>query len=720
MSFGNKILLGLGLGVATGAFLGELASPFKLVADAFIRLLQMTVLPYVTVSLVVGIGSLNPSSAKRLFLRVGALTLVLWALALCLVFLMPLVFPSLESASFFTTTLIEERESVDFLSLYIPSNPFYSLANNIVPAVVLFSALLGIALMGIEKKAALLDALTVVERALARANRLVARLTPIGLFGIAAYAAGTIDIGQVARLRVYQLSYAATALLLALWVFPALVACLTPIPARRLLGATRDVLITAFVTGDLFIVLPTLIERSKALLREHGEEEPEEGAAAEVIVPAFYNFPHSAKILSLSFVLFAAWYSETALPASEYPRLALAGIVSLFGSINVAMPFLLDLARVPADTFQLFMATSVLNVRFGTLAAASHMLVIAVVGTYALQGRLRLSPPRLVRYGVLTAAVVAVVFGGLAASLRGLGGGAYEGARLASEMGLRLPASPGATVLEELPPEPLPAPHAGATLIESIRARGRIRVGFLPDQPPFSHRNAKGELVGFDVEMAHALAGELGASLEFAPVPRDQVIEVLDAGRVDIVMAGLVITTRRAARATFSAPYLDETLAFLVPDHRRAEFSDAQRVRSMEGLRLGVPDLPYLKQLVLREFPNARVVPVPLAQSWGRILEIDAQSFDAVVLTAERGSFLTLLNPSFSVAVPKPLEIRLPLGYPVAGHDVETARFLSTWIDLKRKDGTIQALYDHWILGKDAKAKKPRWSILRDVLGWTR
>jgi hypothetical protein len=72
------------------------------------------------------------------------------------------------------------------------------------------------------------------------------------------------------------------------------------------------------------------------------------------------------------------------------------------------------------------------------------------------------------------------------------------------------------------------------------------------------------------------------------------------------------------------------------------------------------------------------------------------------------------------VAVPKPLEIRLPLGYPVAGHDVETARFLGTWIDLKRKDGTIQALYDHWILGKDARAKQPRWSILRDVLGWVR
>jgi hypothetical protein len=72
------------------------------------------------------------------------------------------------------------------------------------------------------------------------------------------------------------------------------------------------------------------------------------------------------------------------------------------------------------------------------------------------------------------------------------------------------------------------------------------------------------------------------------------------------------------------------------------------------------------------------------------------------------------------VAVPRPLEIKLPLAYAVAAHEVEAARFLSTWIDLKKKDGTIQALYDHWILGRDAKAKVPRWSILRDVLRWER
>ena len=54
--------------------------------------------------------------------------------------------------------------------------------------------------------------------------------------------------------------------------------------------------------------------------------------------------------------------------------LVLAGIVSLFGSINVALPFLLDLVKIPADTFQLFLTTGVINARFGTLTSAMYMI----------------------------------------------------------------------------------------------------------------------------------------------------------------------------------------------------------------------------------------------------------------------------------------------------------------------------------------------------------
>src|SRR4029079_2731243 len=337
MSFTPKILVVLGLGAAVGWFLGPRAEPFRLVADAFVRLLEMTVLPYLTVSLVGGIGSLDSRRAKSLFLRVGAITLVLWGLALSLVLLMPLAFPEIQTASFFSTTLVEDRPRIDLVSLYVPSNPFYSLANNVVPAVVVFSFVLGVALMGAPGKERLLEPLTVLERTLARANRFLIRLTPIGVFAIAAHFAGTVDLGQLARLRVYLVAYGVLALFLALYLLPALAARLTPIPAGRVLRSMKDVLITGFMTGDVFVVLPTLIERCKEMLSDAAVPDAQDAALPEVIVPAFYNFPHAAKILSLSFVLFAAWYSETALRLADYPRLVVAGVVSLFGSVNGAI-----------------------------------------------------------------------------------------------------------------------------------------------------------------------------------------------------------------------------------------------------------------------------------------------------------------------------------------------------------------------------------------------
>jgi hypothetical protein len=51
-------------------------------------------------------------------------------------------------------------------------------------------------------------------------------------------------------------------------------------------------------------------------------------------------------------------------------------------------------------------------------------------------------------------------------------------------------------------------------------------------------------------------------------------------------------------------------------------------------------------------------------------------------------------------------------------HDREMAEFISTWIELKKKDGTIDMLYKHWILGTSEASRKPRWSVIRNVLHW--
>ena len=93
LSFSRQILVGVAAGIALGLFLGEAASFLGFAADGFVQLLQMTVLPYVTVSLVRGLGSLRPDEAKHLGWRTGRILLVFWGVALGLAFLFPSRFP---------------------------------------------------------------------------------------------------------------------------------------------------------------------------------------------------------------------------------------------------------------------------------------------------------------------------------------------------------------------------------------------------------------------------------------------------------------------------------------------------------------------------------------------------------------------------------------------------------------------------------------------------
>jgi len=58
------------------------------------------------------------------------------------------------------------------------------------------------------------------------------------------------------------------------------------------------------------------------------------------------------------------------------------------------------------------------------------------------------------------------------------------------------------------------------------------------------------------------------------------------------------------------------------------------------------------------------------------------------------------------------------MGYPIAGNDQAMINFMNHWVELKKKDKTIDRLYNYWILGKGAKPQKPRWSIIRNVLRW--
>ncbi len=716
LGLSGSILLGFMLGILCGLFFGEYCSGLKIFGDAFIKLLQMSILPYIVVSLIVGIGRLSYQEAKVLAIKAGSLLLVFWGIALAVIFLMPLAFPSVETASFFSTSLVKAKEQVDFLELFIPSNPFSSLANNVIPASVLFSIAVGIGLIGIKEKHNLIGDLSILATALSRVANFVVYLTPIGVFAIAASAAGTMTLEEIGRVQVYFVTFIVAVLILTFWVLPMLVAALTPFTYKDVVGISKDALVTGFATGKLFIILPILIQNCNDLFEQYKQEHKDTASFVDIIVPVSFNFPTTGKLLTLLFILFCAWFTGNALSVTDYPYLSLVGVSSLFASTDMAIPFLLDSMQIPSDLYQLFILTGIVNRRFATLLAGMNLLTFTLLATCAITGFLSINWRKISRFALLSVLLTVGVVGGTRFVLSFSATDAYSKDKVLA--GMHLLNNPVKVVVHKTPPSAFVAVDKEKSHLQRIHERGVLRVGYNPDRLPFTFFNNKGELVGFDVEMAHKLAKELGVSLEFIPFEVDTMAKQLNGDHFDVIMAGVPMYTQRLETMSFSDPYLDVTFALVVKDNRREEFATVEKIMGTRGraLTFGVRGgHEYYSNRAKETLPLAKVIQL---ESYRDFFEDNTGNVDALVTSAEVGSAWTLLYPEYQVVVPKPALSLLPLGYAVALGDNEMAAFLNRWIDLKRKDNTIEKIYNYWILGQGVTQKEPRWSIIRNVLHW--
>jgi ABC-type amino acid transport substrate-binding protein len=449
-------------------------------------------------------------------------------------------------------------------------------------------------------------------------------------------------------------AYVAFSLVTAYWVLPGLVSALTPLRYRDIVGITRDSMITAFATGSSFVVIPMLAEHSKDLLRDCAQEQGgDHEALVDVIIPASYSFPHSAKILTLSFVVFAGWFEGTPIPLSDYPLLAVSGIASSFGSVNISIPFLLDLMELPHDLFQLFVATSVVNSRIGTLVQAMHVLALTLLGTCALTGMLRVRLRSLFFYLATTTALVVCVVLGMRLLFFNFTDTTYAKDEVIKSMSSMI-TNPASSIVHREPIAPREL-MPDKTRLETVMSSGLLRLCYRPDVPPFTYFNSSDELVGFDVEMANSLARGLDLTLEFVPLPAAfgarTTADRLDSGYCDMVIGFPAVSMTWLGRVAYSDSYLDSTLAFLVEDHMREKFKSRAAIDGNPDLRIAFPDEPYYLKWANRLLPNSQIIPVPDIKTF---LTASEGEYDAMLYPGESLAAYSLLNPRFGVVVPKP------------------------------------------------------------------
>lgn len=688
----------LPLGLLVGLLWPQQALWLRPLGKVFLQASQIVVMPFLICELVVGFGSLKPGMLRS-FARSGLLVLLgLWSLAGLMVVVLPRFLPPLVTSQFFHGGLFERPEPVDLLDVYLPDNIFSGLAADNFPAVVLFSAVLGVLLQGIEQKMRLLEPLEVMRQLFARLNKLVARIIPFGIFALTALNVSRLEWAQLMRIQgFFQLSVVAF-LVLTLACAGAVLA-FTPLSAAVLWRIVRGPLALTASSANLLIALPMLVANLRQELPGALDPSSSNPEALDEIAPLVslgFALPTFGQVAALWFIPFAGWYVDQPLKPSASIEMLFTAIPATVSGMKAVIRQELQSQGLPLDLLQLVYINGEWLYRFEKVLALEGLVVLAVLVVARATGALKL---RLLSL-LATALASVLLVGGLGNATRAHLARSLEGTYTNDRKLLALGSATGRPqplLLKQLVPEPV--------TLAAILQRGVLRVGVRADGMPWAYRNSRGVLVGYDIDLVDGLARSLGVRLEVREAGLATLERWLDQERIDLAVGGIQSSPQRAVRHQLSQGYQRVHLALVVPDAKVSLVQNLEAESLNRPLVLAVTD-PQLLGGELREQirdelvgPNGRLSLqlLPLSAKQQFFSPAAQARFDGLLTTAEGGSSWAVLHPRTSLIAPFDGRLASELVWAIAGDDAALRRYINAWLAREQARGQTEDLFNHWV-----------------------
>lgn len=228
------------------------------------------------------------------------------------------------------------------------------------------------------------------------------------------------------------------------------------------------------------------------------------------------------------------------------------------------------------------------------------------------------------------------------------------------------------------------AEAAGFTPVQE----GKLTVCSEMPYEPFEFVDDAGETVGFDVDIATALADDLGLELEVISTSFEGIQSgvALDAGQCDLAMAGMAITEERATKMDFSKPILNDNLALMA--HKDSGFTSIEDVTE---LKVGVQQATT-SETVAEE--RGVVSPVQFEELGLLTQSVAAKQIDAGIANVSAINTATQQDPNLVLV--EDLETGEVLGAAVKKGNTELLEaFESNMTDL-RESGEYDAIVEEW------------------------
>lgn len=225
-----------------------------------------------------------------------------------------------------------------------------------------------------------------------------------------------------------------------------------------------------------------------------------------------------------------------------------------------------------------------------------------------------------------------------------------------------------------------------------VRREPVLHVGTTGDAPPYALRRGD-SIDGLEIDLARELGASLGRPVDVVDMPFEELLDALLDGRVDVVMAGLTITSERAVRVSFGEPYLRTTIAALV---RR---DDASRFRARDTVCKSPIDVGVVTATTgekgLRERCPA-MIPRLYPTVRDAVGELRGRRVDAVVHDAPVLQWLQSQYEGELVLVPAGIaDQRLAWAFRPA--DTKLRGQADAALAAMRKNGTLARIVDKWV-----------------------
>jgi polar amino acid transport system substrate-binding protein len=170
----------------------------------------------------------------------------------------------------------------------------------------------------------------------------------------------------------------------------------------------------------------------------------------------------------------------------------------------------------------------------------------------------------------------------------------------------------------------------------------KIVIGLDDNFPPMGFRDEKGELVGFDIDLAKEAAKRLGVEVEFKPIDWNAKEAELSGKRVDALWNGLTITEERKKNIAFSAPYMENHQIIVVKSD-----SPIKAKADLAGKLVGVQDGSSAVDAIGKDEATAKSFKdlKKYGDNVTALMDLTTGRVDAVVLDEVVGRYYTSKKP---------------------------------------------------------------------------